>query len=958
MIRALTIAIAISLFAGGLAAEAQKATVSAPELSQAISQSLMRVEEFQFIREEARRMGVRVYLFGGTAAGFAHYVKWDLLRQKGDGRYQADRFDYDFTNIYRSTQDLDVVVDGSDQQVRELQRLLAGRFTYFQGSKDAWEVRSLRESHGKPGTPGFKEALLNSHDFKHQNTDSNSVGMVELTESTDPIVRDLRDWQSSEPQFLRDLVNGQIHYYHHPVLHRTTARARNGQNPEIISVIRLLTKAFQYELSFEHGQWRLIAKIISDFNSGKDLQNEVAKNWVLRNGPKLFQHAVNVEYAWQILEKTGLRKKLMQLDDPKTIGSLAWWMNKKPLSSFEVGGGLFGKTAAELGIDVVAHETRDMLAFESITRAHTGEANVFISRQNAPDEAAAFGDGFYTRIGREGAKGTGLTIRFHLDRRAREGRDFELVKTADYVYVIIKNKRAIRVIPESLRFTVLQYFEHLQEGYLGALSDKGVREKAKRMIRNKSSRLSPEEEHKLVEIIRLELAKPAPERNVILLRDFALLPIAKKHELLFVSPLERAVYAVQTWDQMLDLAPRLAVDLDRLDLASRIAVSFGKYFSKNIFYRELGHQLRSFPYELNVLATHLAQADRIEDVLEVLGYGKDQYMAEYDGGEEIAPISDFISPQTRRLFLEKIVQWSEEKKINQYHIHRFIPALFKPLEAKGESHFDEYIEFLGNSAFSGPSIRIFSSFAWELVWQFKKLNEEERRHLTEVFQKEIQGADKTTAPRLFNFWLQSNLPGDSAAAFDRLLPFIDRIYYHSSMRGNDEILKIYLTAMLAEGRPEKITRLLDRANVDLTRALIRFLSAHSKEFLRFPKNVEIVRWFEENEKDQGVIEELARVCLFSKDSNHFVADPKNASSLRFFIENIRAPVLEVFVRPLLEGQVINLPHIQPIAEIALKRLEEHEPSVGGSYTARGAERDLLRQRVRECGTMLKGLSWN
>ena len=49
-----------------------------------------------------------------------------------------------------------------------------------------------------------------------------------------------------------------------------------------------------------------------------------------------------------------------------------------------------GKTAAELGIEVVAHETNHFLAYESITRAHSGEPNVLTSREGAPGELAAF----------------------------------------------------------------------------------------------------------------------------------------------------------------------------------------------------------------------------------------------------------------------------------------------------------------------------------------------------------------------------------------------------------------------------------------------------------------------------------------------------------------------------------------------------------------------------------------
>src|SRR5689334_1342352 len=82
------------------------------ELQRAIGERVSRVEELRFLKQEAEKLGVRAWLFGGTAAGFGHYVHWDLMREEGDLRFQPDRFDYDYTNIYRSTQDMDIVVDG------------------------------------------------------------------------------------------------------------------------------------------------------------------------------------------------------------------------------------------------------------------------------------------------------------------------------------------------------------------------------------------------------------------------------------------------------------------------------------------------------------------------------------------------------------------------------------------------------------------------------------------------------------------------------------------------------------------------------------------------------------------------------------------------------------------------------------------------------------------------------
>lgn len=145
-----------------------KSGVSERELFAHVSSKMTSVPEFQYIRETAQKMGLRVWLFGGTASSFLHYVKWDLARTKGLMDLQKDRFDFDFTNIFRSTQDLDVVVDATPEVAHQFQNTIAQRFPHFLGSKaNKWEVRTLRHRMGTPGQPGFKEALLNDADFNN-----------------------------------------------------------------------------------------------------------------------------------------------------------------------------------------------------------------------------------------------------------------------------------------------------------------------------------------------------------------------------------------------------------------------------------------------------------------------------------------------------------------------------------------------------------------------------------------------------------------------------------------------------------------------------------------------------------------------------------------------------------------------------------------------------------------------
>jgi hypothetical protein len=474
-------------------------SLSIKELENGIADRLKRVEEFKFIEEEAAHLGVRAWLFGGTAAGYAHYVKWDMQRERGDKRFQKDRFDYDYTNIYRSTQDLDIVIDGKPEQANKLQQALQLKYPHLLGSKTAWEVRLLTQDMGD------KQAILNNPDFMNQHTDSNSTGLIEITKPRpgEHVVRDVRDWNSKEPYFLKDVHDGMLHYYFSP-LHQTTRFYKEGRNPPIFSAIRFLTKAFQYELKIRPDELAQIKKIIQDFDPKDTAKHDYIAKWIERNGKKLIQNAVNIEYAKNTLDQLGLREKLQSIQgDVGTTDSLAWWMNKEPLRSHPIGQGT-GKTAKELGLDIVAHETNNFLAYESITRAHTGDPNVLISRERVAGEAAYYGNGFYAKTGKEGARGTGLTIRFHLDPHAREGHDFEYLKEPDFV--IVKNKAALKVIPESLDLEPLEYFGMLARNEAGVdASDRGIFEKFKRRMGAKLSALSKKELSPILTLVEKEI---------------------------------------------------------------------------------------------------------------------------------------------------------------------------------------------------------------------------------------------------------------------------------------------------------------------------------------------------------------------------------------------------------------------------------------------------------------------
>ena len=388
---------------------------------------------------------------------------------------------------------------------------------------------------------GDKEALLKNPDFLNQHTDSNSTGMVEITKplNGEDVVRDLRDWNAKAPKrsiFFEDVRQSKLHFYFSDK-HASTARAKKGLNPPILSAIRYLNKAFQYELEIEPEDWAKISRITKKFEVAPGYVEE----WIEKNGKKLIQHAVDIEYAVNKLDALKLREKLRKLGDPEAEESLAWWMNKEPLRTQPLGHGKGkrGKTAKALGLKVVGHETRNFLAYESMTRSHKGEPNVLISRNEYSGETAAFGDGFYTAVGKKGAIGTGLTIRFEVDPEALEGMDFKAVqkprggKAAPEDYVVFLNKKALRVIPESLNVGPVDYFRLLAAGKGVEEGDLGILEKLKRRISSKINLITPEEEQAIFKIVTDNLKKKEP--SVPVMQEWLGLPVSANHPALFDS---------------------------------------------------------------------------------------------------------------------------------------------------------------------------------------------------------------------------------------------------------------------------------------------------------------------------------------------------------------------------------------------------------------------------------------
>lgn len=184
-------------------------------------------------------------------------------------------------------------------------------------------------------------------------------------------------------------------------------------------------------------------KIINEFQYYREMNADVrsaAEDLIM----KVIFQSPDLEMTYSLINNLGLRNKFFNSTDLGENGpranTLTWWLSKNPLATRPLG--ITGRTAAELGLSIVAHNTHSIAAVESITRPQNGRPNVFISRFAYPGETAMHGEGFYVKIGTSGAGGSGFTVKFEMEPLAREGSDFKIIGGE---YLVIFNRSALRV---------------------------------------------------------------------------------------------------------------------------------------------------------------------------------------------------------------------------------------------------------------------------------------------------------------------------------------------------------------------------------------------------------------------------------------------------------------------------------------------------------------------------------
>lgn len=377
-----------------------------------------RFPEFRKMAAVAEAHGVRLWLWGGTAASFLHDSRWHLLAEDHPELFRPGRLRDELDAVFRSAQDFDLATNGRRRDAHAIQADLQAALP---GLK--FEVRSLVEGDGD------KDPLL-SDDVLRQHSDTGSRGLVALTGDDGPgVVTDLvalRDG-STDSEFLGDGAAAILRFVRSD-RHEATRPFLEGRNPPVLSVLRYLIKACAFDLRIPEASWQDVRSLAygTDVSS---LPEGRARDWLSRQGRKVVMHALDMRRGFALLDALALLPGLKKLDP--------YWFSRIPLGSLPRVSPKDAVTAKDRNFLRLAHDARTIEAFEAITWDPAGRPNFFVTDQ--PD----WRHGVFAANAAEGIHENGLTVTLHVDHDAVIGRDLFDGKHE----VVLHNRDVLRLAP-------------------------------------------------------------------------------------------------------------------------------------------------------------------------------------------------------------------------------------------------------------------------------------------------------------------------------------------------------------------------------------------------------------------------------------------------------------------------------------------------------------------------------
>lgn len=317
--------------------------VSEEEYLQAINDNLHGLVAYEYIAQKAQELGFRIWMFGGTAASYALFIKRKLYAEKKGIPFYTDGQERpEFFDIYSFLQDADFVIEGTKAQVDQLKAAISDNEWIQYKKKDRWvrslwDVMTLRTDQGR--------GIIDSDHFLNQHNDTLSQGMIELTPVTaedqmgapeNPVdslkyrIRYARAFSltSKETPFFKAVYEGVNHYLPQE-RHKETFMYNQGKNPQILSVLRYLVKVSRSGLRIPQESFLKMKEVLEQSQEELTSLNPYATGRIENIVTQLFLESADIHRTLELLRRLGLIETIFEMNSRfYDKHSMAWYLSQ------------------------------------------------------------------------------------------------------------------------------------------------------------------------------------------------------------------------------------------------------------------------------------------------------------------------------------------------------------------------------------------------------------------------------------------------------------------------------------------------------------------------------------------------------------------------------------------------------------------------------------------------------
>lgn len=264
---------------------ASTSTIDLNNFFKFLEKTASKIEEIEYIRKVSRSMGIKdLYLSGETASSYGMYIRKYL------GILNYERYSLSSEDIFKNSNELNFVIDGTIENLNTLKYVAKEKYP-----DKKWNIKLLSSTNHP------KKSILNNKKTMQEHTHSFASGMINISNCNDiNCVKDFRDWDSKESNFLKDIINKEITFYHSEQ-HKSLRSFESGKNPEILSVVKYYMNVDKHELNVKEQDIEPLGRIINGLEPFehdfvyKTIGEENLK-WIKENAMDMVNRSVDVNF--------------------------------------------------------------------------------------------------------------------------------------------------------------------------------------------------------------------------------------------------------------------------------------------------------------------------------------------------------------------------------------------------------------------------------------------------------------------------------------------------------------------------------------------------------------------------------------------------------------------------------------------------------------------------------------